>query len=300
MKPLSIGSAVVLLGALSLVGVAAATQAPALRSALTFHAPFDGSVDAAHAAGNAKLHTAPTLARRAEATPGWPATGETVQAKGAGRFGDALKFNVRRKPVVYFEAAGNVAYKPADWSGTVSFWLSVDPATELDPGFCDPIQITPRMWNDAAFFVEFEKTPQAIPFRLGAYADLKVWNPTNRPFAEIPGSERPLVTVDQPPFGKGKWTHVVFSFDRFNTGQPNGVVRLYLDGKPAGQLSPRQQTFTWDPEKSTIAMGLSYVGLFDELSVFNRALTDAEIASLHVLPQGVTGLLSRASTPGHP
>jgi concanavalin A-like lectin/glucanase superfamily protein len=139
--------------------------------------------------------------------------------------------------------------------------------------------------------VEFEKTPQAIPFRLGAYADFAIWNPTNRKFEDIPPAERPLVAVERPPFGKGKWTHVVFTFERFNTGQSNGIVRLYLDGQPAGQLSARQQTFTWIPENATIAMGLSYIGLFDELSVFDRALSDAEVASLHALPQGVTAMI---------
>jgi hypothetical protein len=283
--------ALVVLGALCAIRLDAAVQTQAIRSALTFHAPFDGGVDAMHAAGNPKLYSAPSLARRAEAVPGLPSGGETVHAKAAGRFGDALRFNQRRKPVVYFEAGRNIAYKPADWSGTVSFWLSVDPTTELDPGFCDPIQITPRMWNDAAFFVEFEKTPQSIPFRLGAYADFAVWNPQNRRFDDIPAAERPLIPVERPPFGPGKWTHVVFTFERFNTGQSNGVVRLYLDGQPAGDLSPRQQTFTWAAENATIAMGLSYVGLFDELSIFDRALTGQEVAALHALPQGVTALL---------
>jgi hypothetical protein len=269
----------------------AAAQTQALRDALTFHASFDGSLDAVHAAGNPTLYTAPSIARRQDATPGLPPGGETVQAKGAGRFGDALRFTQRRKPVVYFEAARNVPYAAANWNGTVSFWLSVDPAADLDPGFCDPIQIAPRAWNDAAFFVEFEKTPGAIPFRLGTYADLSVWNPQNRRFEDIPAEERPLVAVEKPPFGRGKWTHIVFTFERFNTGRPDGVVRLYLDGAPAGQLSPRQQTFTWDPSKATIAMGMSYVGLFDELSVFNRALSDAEVAALHALPQGVSPLV---------
>lgn len=263
----------------------------ALAVALTFHASFDRAVDAVHAAGNPTLWTAPSIARRAEATPGLPASGETVHAKGEGRFGDALRFTQRRKPVVFFEADKNVAYAAADWSGTISFWLSVDPAADLDPGFCDPLQITPRMWNDAAFFVEFEKTPQAVPFRLGAYADLHVWNPLNRRFEDIPSAERPLVTVENPPFSRGRWTHIVVTFERFNTGRPDGVVRLYLNGKPAGQLSPRQQTFTWDPTKATIAMGLSYIGLFDELSVFNTAMTDAEVAALYALPDGVSGLL---------
>jgi hypothetical protein len=291
MRRLISALALVTLGVLSAIRLDAAIQVQAIRSALTFHAPFDGSVDAMHAAGNPKLYTAPSLARRAEMAPGLPSGGETVHAKGAGRFGDALRFNQRRKPVVYFEAGRNIAYSPADWSGTVSFWLSVDAVTELDPGFCDPIQITPRMWNDAAFFVEFEKTPQAIPFRIGAYADFAVWNPQNRQFDDIPPAERPLIPVEHPPFGRGKWTHVVFTFERFNTGQSNGVVRLYLDGQPAGELSPRQQTFTWAAENATIALGLSYVGLFDELSIFDRALTASEVAALHALPQGVTALL---------
>ena len=286
-----------MLAAAALAGTRAAgagAQTDALRQALTFHASFDGTVDAAHAAGDPKLYTIAMVGRGQPALPpttGLPASGETVHARGAGRFGDALRFTQRRKPRVFFQADRNVAYEAADWSGTVSFWLSVDPATELEPGFCDPVQITPRMWDDAAFFVEFEKGPASIPFRLGVYADKTVWNPTGRPFAEIPAAERPLVTVEQPPFGAGKWTHVVFTFDRFNTGQPNGVARLYLDGRPAGQLSPRLQTFTWDPSKSTIAMGLSYIGLMDELSVFNRALSEAEVAALHGLTQGVTGLL---------
>jgi hypothetical protein len=263
----------------------------ALLAALTFYAPFDGTLDAARALGNPKLMTAASLARRAEATAGLPTGGETIHAKGEGKFGDALKMTIRRKPVVYFEAARNVAYSASNWSGTVSFWLSVDPATQLDPGFCDPIQITPRQWDDAAFFVEFEKKPDAIPFRLGAFPDRAIWNTTTTPSAQTPMEMRPLITVDRPPFGAGKWTHVVFTFDKFNTGQANAVTKLYLDGKPAGQLAPRQQTFTWDPERSTIAMGLSYVGLFDELSVFSRALTDTEVAALYGLPTGVTGLL---------
>src|SRR4051812_39667711 len=100
-------AAFLLIGAAGAVRIDASVQTTALRSALTFHAPFDGSVDASHALGNPKLYTAPSLARRAEAIAGLPAGGETVQAKDAGRFGDALKFNQRRKPVVFFEAGRN-------------------------------------------------------------------------------------------------------------------------------------------------------------------------------------------------
>jgi hypothetical protein len=38
-------------------------------------------------------------------------------------------------------------------------------------------------------------------------------------------------------------------------------------------------------------LGLSYVGLFDELSLFNRALTTEEIARLYGLEGGMKKLL---------
>lgn len=260
-----------------------------LRRALTFHAPFDGKAPAAHASGDPALYWAPSLKERARATPGLPDTGEVTMAAG-GRFGGALRFTRRKSPVVFYKGERNMPYTAANWNGTVSFWLSVDPAGELEPGFCDPVQITPRAWNDAAFFVEFEKRPESIPFRLGVYADLDVWNPEKRRIADIPTADRPLVTVDNPPFSRGTWTHVLFTFERFNTGRADGVARLYLDGSPRGVLSPRTQTFTWDPASTAIALGLNYIGLIDDLAVFDRALNEDEIRSLYQLEQGVSGL----------
>lgn len=276
---------------------AQAADQSSLSTALTFHASFDGSTEAEFALGDAKLYHAPAMNKRAEARPGLPTNGITA-AKGQGRFGDALAFADKASGMVFFHAAKNVGYRSRNWSGTVSFWLKADPAGELKPGFCDPIQITPRAWNDAAFFVEFEKRPAGIPFRLGAYADFNVWNPSNRKWEEIPMADKPLLTVEQPPFAKGKWTHVAFTFEHFNSGAAEGVARLYLDGKPRGTIPARTQTFTWDMDKSAVMLGLSYVGLFDELSLFNRALAPEEIARLHALPDGVQSLLKeRIKTP---
>ena len=261
-----------------------------LRQALTFHAPFDGSTSAARAGGDATLHWAPSMKEREQAQAGLPPGGEVQHARGAGRFGDALRFTQPKSPLVFFRAARNMPFEASDWDGSVSFWLRVDPQTQLEPGFCDPVQITPRAWNDAAFFVEFEKRPEGIPFRLGVYADLGVWNPTKRKFDEIPAAERPLVTVTDPPFSGDAWTHVVFTFERFNTGRPDGIARLYLNGEPRGTLGPRLQTFTWDPEGTVIGLGLGYIGLLDELSIFDRALRPDEVKALYGLPSGVAGL----------
>ena len=271
------------------------TPRAGLQEALTFHASFDGGTRAARAAGDDALYWAPSMKERDAARAGLPPGGEIELASGAGRYGDALRFTRRKSPLVFYRAARNMRYEKADWDGTVSFWLRVDPKTQLEPGFCDPVQITPHAWNDAAFFVEFEKRPESIPFRLGVYADPDVWNPAKRKFEEIPAAERPLVTVPDPPFSGDAWTHVVFTFEGFNTGRPDGVARLYLNGEPRGTLSPRLQTFSWDPERAVIGLGLGYIGLLDELSAFSRALDSGEVKALYALPSGVPGLLRQES-----
>jgi concanavalin A-like lectin/glucanase superfamily protein len=276
---------------LAVAGIGVVHQNDALRQAIVFHVAFDGGTDALRAAGDPKLYSAPTLKQRSEAKPGLPDSGEVALAKGEGRFGDALRFTARKSPIVFFRGAGNMPYQSSNWSGTVSFWLNVDPEGKLEPGFCDPIQITDSAWNDAAFFVEFEKRPESIPFRLGVYADFAVWNPDNRKFAEIPAGEKPLLTVEKPPFRAGRWTHVVFTFERFNTGKPDGIARLYLDGRPQGELTSRQQTFTWDAENAVVALGLGYIGLFDELTIFNRVLRQDEIQSIHIMERGISSLI---------
>ena len=263
----------------------------ALRQSLSFYASFDGKLDADFALGDPALYFAPSMKHPRVGTPGLPPSGAVTLAKGQGRFVDALRFNKKSAEMIFFKAERNVDYQTNRWQGTVSFWLRVDPATELAPGFCDMIQITPREWNDAAFFVEFEKRTNAIPFRLGAYADFKVWNPQNREWGKIPFAEKPLVHVEKPPFAGDRWTHVAFTFENFNTGRPDGVATLYLNGEFRGALSPREQTFTWNPSQALVMLGLSYIGLWDELAIFNRSLSAQEIKSLYELDGGVQTLL---------
>lgn len=264
----------------------------ALRKALAFHAGFDGSADADFARGDKRIFTAATgsAAAKKDAKPGLHRP-DTAIAAGKGRFGDALRFDRRDKAVIFFAGEKNTAYRKENWAGTVSLWLSLDPDKDLEPGFSDPIQITDKTWNDAAFFVDFTKDDKPRHFRLGAYADFKVWNPTNTKFNDIPHEKLPLSPhITKPPFARGKWTHVAFTFEKFNTGKPDAVAELYLDGKPAGGIRGRVQTFTWDESRSAIMLGLSYIGLFDELAIFDRALGAEEVAALYGLDKGVRTL----------
>ena len=261
-----------------------------LARSLTFHASFDHGADADFAKGDPVLYSASSYKTRASARPavGGP-TNALELARGQGRFGDAVRFTKRSEGILFYQVARNFPYRLTDWNGTVSFWLSVDPANDLSVGFCDPVHITSKAWNDAAFFVEFEKRTE-VPFRLGAYADFAAWNPSNRKWEEIPPAERPLLTIPQPPFGRGQWTHVAFTFSNFNTSRPDGVARLYLNGELAGTIPPRWQTFTWDEQRAGIMLGIDYIGLLDELAIFDRELTAEEIRALHTLPEGVSSL----------
>lgn len=262
-----------------------------LWEALTFHASFDGGVDANFAKGDPKLYTATSMSHPRVGTPGLPANGPVTIAKGEGRFGDALRFHRKVPDMIFFKAKDNVAYSQGEWHGTVSLWLRVDTETGLAPGFADPVQITSKDWNDASFFVDFSKDDQPRHFRLGAFPDRSVWDPKKLNWDDVPPSERPMVTVTKPPFGADHWTHVVFTFDHFNTGRKDGVAKLYIDGQLQGALTGRESTFTWKIEESLIMLGLSYVGLLDEVAIFNRALSDAEVGELFHLDQGVSGLL---------
>jgi hypothetical protein len=61
---------------------------------------------------------------------------------------------------------------------------------------------------------------------------------------------------------------------------------MYVDGQLHGTLKGRQ-TLSWDPDKTAIMLGIAYVGEFDELSLFDRALSAEEVRQLHELPTGV-------------
>ena len=253
-----------------------------IREALTFSASFDLGANADFAKGDKQIYTA-SSGERKDPQPGLPA-GEIEVSKGQGRHGgDALRFIKKSGKVAFYKAAGNVDYRQQDWSGTASFWLSLDPQVDLGDWYCDPIQITEKAWNDAALWVDFSKDERPKHFRLGALADLKVWNPTNRDFEKMTAAERPVVVVTQPPFSRGTWTHVVITFEKFNTGKPDGLAKLYLNGKLQGAVTGRNQIYSWDQEKAAIQIGMSYVGLYDDLALFNRALNEAEIKVLYTL-----------------
>lgn len=244
-----------------------------LKSALVFHAPFDGNADAKVSRGDGKVMTAESLARK-QMTQGLSRPDVSI-AKGQGKFGDCLRFTDKAKEVVCY-AGTEVPFSNGDWSTTISFWMRLNPDQDLKPGYCDPLQITQKAWNDAAIFVDFDKD---LPrdFRLGVFSDLKAWNPENIPWEKWPVEKRPMVTVKRPPFTKTAWTHVALTLDNVNTEKT--VSTFYLNGQLQGSLK-QPVKFSWEPSQTAIMLGIEYIGDLDDLMIFKRALGAEEIVAL--------------------
>ena len=256
-----------------------------LSQSLTFHASFDGQINANYAKGDGYLYTAKSFKDLHQAEAGLGNPNIQISA-GKGRYGDALDFKKKNEMAVFYKGGNNLSYSSEEWSGTVSFWLSLDPAQDLEPGYCDPIQITDAAWNDGALWVDFDQDPR--DFRLGIFGDLENWNPGGDTAIASKVFENRVVTVKEPPFGKNEWTHVVFTFSGLNSGK--GVGNLYLNGEHQGTTESIGESFLWDVSKAAIRLGISYVGLFDDLALFDRVLSGKEVANLYNLKGGVADL----------
>jgi sugar lactone lactonase YvrE len=175
---------------------AEAAARAAITKDLTFYASFDHGVDADFALGDAHLFTVVATKPERKTEPGLHTAGATRLASGKGRRGNALEFTKREASWIFFDGFRNVDYRARDWSGTVSLWLKLDPETDLDPGFADPLQLTTRAWNDGSFFVDFNKDGDPRDFRLGAFSDLflesREQGDPGEPMADAQGAQSAL------------------------------------------------------------------------------------------------------------
>jgi hypothetical protein len=260
-----------------------------LAGALTFQASFDHGPDADFALGDKRIYVA-SVEKPEDVAALTPGLGEPPLAivPGAGKYGAALAFTSENSHVVVYKAEGNVAYSPAAFAGTISFWLNVDPA-EIPGQYCDPIQVTDKNFSDDCIWIDFTKNDTPSDFRLGVFGNREVWDAKNRRGESQEFFWR-LLKVEEPPFAKGRWTHVVITWDGINSSQ-GGRARLYFDAQYQGATGLIREPFTWDVAQAGIRLGMGHlVGLIDDLALFNRALTGEEIGVLYRLERGVAEL----------
>jgi hypothetical protein len=275
---------------------AAEDAASALRKAATFYASFDEEVRADFGAG--------------ELTPGTRYNHETEKgkyvfekgidakvfriAKDKGVHGGALEATdvLPRNGRIYFPAKGNLAFKKGGWGGALSVWCNTDPNKLLKTKFCDPIQITQKGANDGGLWFDFnDAKPRDL--RHGAFPAV--------PSGETPIKEddpkAPMVRVPKVDWKDGEWHHVVLSWSNLDTGKDDALSALYIDGKLVGDIKRRALAMDWDVEKTGVYIAINYIGLLDELALFDRALSPEEVALLHDKP-GLLAPLKRAKKGG--
>jgi hypothetical protein len=258
------------------VALAASPIPDSLRANLAFHASFDKALDADFARGDRTIYSAPDYKQQASAKTGLGDVDATIE-KGAGvAGGGALRFRSKNVRALFFRGDRNLALA----RGTLSFWLRLDPQQDLAPGFTDPIQVTDKAYNNSAIWVDFTKDDVPRHFRLGVFGSLKVWNPANTPSDKNPDFVRRLVVVERPPFSRERWTQVVVTWAGLDAGGA-GSASLFLNGKRISSATGIREPFEWDAALLAIRLGVNYTGLMDEVAVFDRALSEAEIATLY-------------------
>ena len=256
-----------------------------LSRALTLHASFDTGLEADFARGDKTCY----VAQGKDLVIAAP-TAEVRLASDAGRFGGALHFTKKNDFRPAFKDAGVLGYNDKGWNATVSVWLRLDPDRDLEPGYCDPVQIVGDDSKKGFIFLEWSKDETPRYFRYAIRPLFPIWNPDNVQWDQIPFEKRPMVQVEGAPFSREAWTHAVFTLENLNGKTKPQRGRLYLNGKLQGGIENWDLTFGWDPARVLLVLGAAYVGHLDDLAVFDRALTDGEVQLLYGLPRGVSEL----------
>lgn len=261
----------------------------ALRKAVTFYASFDDSPKGDFGGGSLNLRTRSNH----ESEPGKFLFSDGFESKvfrvardkgvsgGALECVDVLPRNGR----IFFPAQGNIAYRKGGWAGSVSFWINTDPNTMLKTTFCDPIQITQKGAGNGGIWVDFNNA-KPRDLRHGAFPAVP------EGMKPIPESDpsAPIYWVKNIGFKAGDWHHVALAWKNFDTGQKDGLSTLYIDGKRIGEIRGHDLRMDWDLEKAGIYVAVGFIGLLDELALFNRELTASEVAQLHQRPGLFVGL----------
>lgn len=254
-----------------------------LRASLTLHASFDSGFDADFS----KEDKTCLLKKGRETTP-FAGNEEVLLAPGAGRFGGALHFPKKGTTRPQYAGPGILGYNDREWNASVSVWLRLTPDEDLEPGYCDPVQIVGDDSKKGFIFLEWSKDETPRFFRYAIRPLYHIWNPDGIDWADIPFEKRPMVQVARAPFSREQWTHVVFTLDKVNAKGARGS--LYIGARKQGTIEGWDLSFGWDPAQVALVLGAAYVGHIDDLAVFDKALTDDEVAALFALPKGVGGL----------
>lgn len=146
---------------------------------------------------------------------------------------------------------------------TVSFWLNQQMAEQwFRPAFFGARSAEPSRW--ASF----------LPVSWNG--ELMLWSN----WVDDAGGVSWLDGITGVVYPVNEWHHVAFAVK-------NGVYQIYYDGVQVGAGTNLRDIFTSSPESTIITLGLNYwdaptVAFFDEISIYDEALSAAEVKALDV------------------
>jgi hypothetical protein len=271
--------------AMSLLSPASAAEPDlaAIRKAVTFYASFDEEVKADVGGGQLTPDTRfnhPTDKGQFLVEKGISEKLFRI-AKGKGVSGAALDVVgvLPNNGRIFFPATGNIAFRKDGWSGSLSVWCQTDPDKMLVTKFCDPIQITQKGAGNGGLWFDFnDAKPRDL--RHGAFPMI----PEGQKGIGEDDPKAPMVRVPGVGWKAGDWHHVAVTWRNLDTGKADAVTALYIDGKLIGEVKDRAIAMGWDLDKAGIYFAINYIGLLDELALFDRALAADEVKSLHAKP----------------
>ncbi len=270
-------------------GAAAEPKESALVKSATFYASFDEGLKADFGGGELTLSTRfnhPTEQGQFVFQKGVDDKAFRI-ARTRGKHGGCLEAVevLPRNGRIFFPARGNLAYRPDGWGGSLSVWINTDPDTLFRTKFCDPIQITQKGANNGGIWFDFnDAKPRDL--RMGVFPAVATGQ---QPIKEE-DAQAPMVWVKRVGFKNGDWHHVVLTWQDLDTGKKDAVAVLYIDGKRMGEVKDRDLAMKWEIDKVGIYVAVNYIGLLDELALFNKPLTPEEVGLLRSKPGLLTGL----------
>jgi hypothetical protein len=256
-----------------------------LRGALTHHVSFDKDLTADFSKGDKVAYY-----RKGKEIEPAVLNEEVKIVESEGRFGGALWFPKKGTSRPQYKNAKVLNYHEKNWNASVSVWLRLDPNKDLEPGYCDPVQIVGDDTKKGFIFLEWSKDHSPRYFRYAIRPLIHIWDPGSVGWEAIPAAKRPMVQLERAPFSRESWTHVVFTLQNINDKGGKPLGRLYMNGDLKGTIENWDLTFAWDPAQVALVLGAAYIGHMDDLAVFNRALTSVEVKKLYGLKDGVKEL----------
>ena len=167
-------------------------------------------------------------------------------------------------------------------------WINHDPDKQLKTGFSDPVQITQKGAGNGGIWFDYNDAKPNRNLRMGTFPAI---GEGRTPIQESREAFSPMVWVDKPGFKVGDWHHVALVWHNFDTRKNDASATLTIDGKLMGEIKKDYSiSMDWDLEKAGIYIAVNYIGLMDELALFNRALTPEEIGVLRSQPAVLSSL----------